>query len=68
MKEDEQIKDLVGIPGNVNNVDATVCTNVLFGLSYQLIMGEIRIEDLPELDKMIRDTTDFLVFAVKEKI
>lgn len=47
MKEDEQVKDLVGIPGNVNNVDATVCTNVLFGLSYQLLMDEIRLEDLP---------------------
>ncbi len=41
MKEDEQIKDLVSIPGNVNNVDATVCANVLFGLAYQLIMNEI---------------------------
>lgn len=49
MKEDEQVKDLVGIPGNVNNVDATVCANVLFGLAYQLLMHEIKVEDLPEL-------------------
>ncbi len=65
MKEHEQIKDLVGIPFNVNNVDATVCTNFLFGLSYQLLMDEIKISDLPELDQVIRDTTDFLVFTVK---
>jgi hypothetical protein len=68
MKEDEQIKDLVGIPGNVNNVDATVCANVLFGLSYQLLLDEIKLEDLPELEQMIQDITDFLVFTVREKI
>lgn len=43
MKEDEQVANMIEIPFNVNNVDATVCTNVLFGLSYQLIMEEINI-------------------------
>lgn len=54
----------VQIPLNTNNVDATVCCNVLFGLFYQVVTDLVSLNDLPELNDLIRDTVDFLVFAV----
>ena len=56
------------MPFNVNNVDASVCANVLFGLTFQILTAQITIEELPELSDMITDITDFLVYVVEKRI
>ena len=54
------------MPFKVNNVDATVAANFLFGLCYQLIMKEVVLN--PDLEQMMLDTTDLLVFTVTEML
>ena len=68
LKNDEQVFPQVQIPLGSNNVDSTVCCNVLFGLFYQVLTGQVDLNDLPELKQMIKNTVDFLVFAVENKI
>ena len=56
------------MPFGVNNVDATVCANVLLGLSFQILTGEMSVDDLPEISQLIKNTVDFLEFIVENKI
>lgn len=60
---DEQVDGLLTMPFRTNNVDASVCANFLFGLCYQLLAGEVQLND--ELRQMMLDTTELLEFTVK---
>lgn len=47
LKSDEQLFPQVQIPLGSNNVDSTVCCNVLFGLFYQVLTDQFDINALP---------------------
>ena len=63
---DETIKGKLSMPFNTNNVDASVCANFLFGLTFSIAQKEVSIEHSPELHQLILDTTELLEFTVKE--
>lgn len=56
------------MPFGNNNVDATVCANVLFGVSYLALTDEFNLGDLPELKQLVADTSELLGFVINEKI
>jgi len=37
------------MPFSNNNVDATVCANVLFGISYLVLNNELNVSNVPDL-------------------
>lgn len=55
------------MPFSVNNVDATVNANFLFGLIYQILSGEIELKD-DELKQMMFNSVEFLQFTIKQLI
>ena len=55
---DEQKEGVVTIPLNMNNVDASVNANFLFGLLYQVKSQTITLNS--EQRQMIRDVADYL--------
>lgn len=47
----------------MNNIDASVNANFLFGLIYQVKSNNVHLNG--ELKQMIKDITDMLVFVVQ---
>lgn len=66
MNRKEQIKDIVVMPFYVNNVDASVNSNFLFGLLYQIKSKSVVLDS--ELRQMMRDISDLLVYVVNGAI
>lgn len=66
MNYDQQIIDVVVMPFYLNNVDASVNANFLFGLLYQIKSKSIVLND--QLRQMIRDVSDLLVYAIDHGI
>jgi hypothetical protein len=56
------------MPFSNNNVDASVCANVLFGISYLVLNNELELSRVPELENLVKDTADLLVYVVENKI
>ena len=54
------------MPLNVNNVDASVCANFLFGLIFQINQKEVEVND--ELAKMMVHISIFLEYTLKKII
>lgn len=63
---DEQLIDIVVMPFYVNNVDASVNSNFLFGLLYQIKSKTVILN--PELRQMMRDISDLLVYVISEAV
>lgn len=59
---DEQLIDIVVMPFYVNNVDASVNSNFLFGLLYQIKSKTVVLNQ--ELRQMMRDISDLLVYVI----
>lgn len=53
------------MPFSANNVDASVCANFIFGLSYQILAGEMAVEKGSELEQMMLDTVDLLEHTIE---
>ncbi len=45
IKLDEQVTDLLMMPFSSNNVDGSVSANFLFGLCYQVLGEEVKLND-----------------------
>jgi hypothetical protein len=66
LNTDEQIASTLKMPFNVNNIDASVNINFLFGLLYQIEQGEV--VPSAELRQMARDVADMLVHVTEEVV
>ena len=66
LSTDEQIASILKMPFSVNNIDASVNINFLFGLLYQIDQNEV----IPskEVRQMVRDVADMLVYVIEEVI
>lgn len=62
---EETVVDALRMPFDLNNVDASVNANFLFGLIFQMRNGY-----KPEVETrvMIRDVTDLLVYTIQDAI
>jgi hypothetical protein len=65
LNNDEKIVDKIRMPFDVNNVDASVNANFLFGLILQMQGG---YQPKPYLRTMARDIADFLVYAIEDAV
>lgn len=66
LNTDEEIASTLKMPFSVNNIDASVSINFLFGLLYQMDQGEA----IPSGEKrqMVRDVADMLVHVIEEVV
>lgn len=62
---EEQINGMIRMPFSNNNVDATVCANVLFGISYLALNDELNLDNRPELKQLIENTGDLLAYVIE---
>jgi hypothetical protein len=65
MDRDETIRDIIRIPLDANNVDASVSANFLFGLIFQIKGG---YKPSAEIREMMRDVADLLVYTMEDAI
>jgi hypothetical protein len=65
LTREETIIDIVRMPFDLNNVDASVNANFLFALIFQMKSG---FQPSGELRHVIRDITDLLVYVVNDAV